>query len=364
MTTIHLARTLTVRPHHDDKSTFEIAWGEGSQRESFVTGSASLAAVVATGPVETRLEDEVQRYATELGLPTADATGLLSHLREYGLYQDDPDALSTGERRWLDVAWTDALDLHLSSHDAMWVHDYTGNPKVMTRFFVDRRLDPTTPPPPRREVPGGERVVLPPTKSLPERLSVVQSARRTTRQFSGTSLDLGDVATILRWTFSPHFTDEEPPLHTTQTYSRGAPFFAYVLFAGDGAPSEVQADHSAYVYDPIGDALVHQADAPVGAWSELLWRQNYADGAPMLLVVCVDWIQYMWKYRMSRAYRWAYMECGGFMQTALTVGTGLGLRTFQTPAVDDHAFTELLSLDDAEATPLYMAAFGRRGPQQ
>lgn len=360
MTTIHLARTLTVRPHHDDESTFEIAWGEGSRRESFVTGSPALAAVIATAPTEARLEDEVQRYVSDLGVSAADAGGLLDSLREYGLYRDEADALSTGERRWLDVAWTDALDLHLSSHDAMWVHDYTGNPKVMTRYFVDRRLEPTTPPPPRRPAPEGERVALPHVKPLTEQLTAVQAARRTSRQFGGTSLDLADVATILSWTFAPQFRGEEPPLHTTQTYSRGAPFVAYVLFAGDGAPTEVRADHSAYVYDPIGQALVHQATAQVGEWSDLLWRQDYADGAPMLLLVCVDWIQYMWKYRMSRAYRWAYVECGGFMQTALTVGTGLGLRTFQTPAVDDEAFTGLLGLDDSEVTPLYMAAFGRR----
>ena len=61
---------------------------------------------------------------------------------------------------------------------------------------------------------------------------------------------------------------------------------------------------------------------------------------------------------MSRAYRWAYMEGGAFMP-ALTVGTGLGLRTFQTPAIDDTRFCDLLSVDDGELAPIYMAAFGR-----
>jgi SagB-type dehydrogenase family enzyme len=151
-------------------------------------------------------------------------------------------------------------------------------------------------------------------------------------------------------------------LHATQTYSRGAPFVAYAIFAGDGAPREVRRDFAAYQYDPIGRQLVYRASAEVDAWSDLLWKQTYADDAPMLLLVCADWIQYYWKYRISRAYRFAYTECGAFMQTALTVATGLGLRAFQTPAINDSAFSELVGVDDAVLGPMYMAAFGRVGP--
>lgn len=356
---IYLARTVCVRPHHADPSTFEIAWGEGSRRESFVTTSATLASALATAPVKALLDDEVTRLAGLLDVTAAEAVDLITGLRGYGLYRDEPDDLSAAEDRWLDVAWADGLDLHLATHDAMWVHDYTGNPKVMTRYFVDRRLEPETPPPPRQPVPVGEVVALPPAKALPALVDEVQRARRTTRNFRGSSIDLADVATVLDWSFAPQWPADEPTFHTSQTYSRGAPFVAFALFAGDGAPGEVRRDFAAYQFDPVSKTLVYRDSAEIEAWSDLLWRQDYADEAPMMLVVCADWMQYMWKYRTSRAYRWAYVECGAFMQTALTVATGLGLRTFQTPAIDDARFCELLGVDDAKVGPLYMAAFGR-----
>ncbi|MGH3716338.1 MAG: nitroreductase family protein [Micromonosporaceae bacterium] len=76
------------------------------------------------------------------------------------------------------------------------------------------------------------------------------------------------------------------------------------------------------------------------------------------------WKQFMWKYRIARAYRFAFVECGAFMQTALTVATGLGVSAFQTPAIDDAAFCDLLGVEDVDLGPIYMAAFGRTGSRR
>jgi len=361
---LYLAKTVCVRPYHEDPSTFEVAWGEGNERQSFVTESAALASALAAAPAETTVADEVKRLAGLLELGASDTDALVSGLRDYALYRVEPDDISAAEERWLDVAWADALDLHRATRNAVWVHDYTGNPKVMTRYFVDRNVQPDTPPPARYAVPDGARVKLPPAKALNDAFDAVQARRRTRRDFRGTALDLADVATVLDWTFAPQWPAGASEYHATQTYSRGAPFVAFALFAGDGAPEEVRRDFAAYQYDPIGKQLVYRRSAEITAWSELLWRQTYADSAPMLLVVCADWMQYLWKYRISRAYRFAYVECGAFMQTALTVGTGLGLRTFQTPAIDDARFCELLGVDDADLGPIYLAAFGRAEARQ
>ncbi|MGH8882574.1 MAG: hypothetical protein ACRD0P_35385, partial [Stackebrandtia sp.] len=283
--TLYFAKTVCVRPHHDDPSTFEITWGEGCRRESFVTESAALASALATTPAETPFEDEVKRLAAILDLDAADSEALLSGLRDYGLYRTEPDDRTAAEDRWLDVAWADALDLHMATRDSIWVHDYSGNPKVMTRYFVDRNVQPETPPPPRYPVPAGESVALPPAKPHMEQFDAVPARRRTGRNFRNATLDLGDVATILDWTFAPRWPADAPEYHATQTYSRGAPFVTYALFAGHGAPEQVRGDFAAYQYDPIDKQLVYRNSADVTAWSELLWQQNYADGAPMLLVV-------------------------------------------------------------------------------
>ncbi|MQA25518.1 MAG: hypothetical protein GEU94_08605 [Micromonosporaceae bacterium] len=362
--TLYLAKNVCVRPHHDDPSTFEIAWGEGCRRESFVTESAALASALATAPAEAPSDHEVKRLAGVLDMEAADAEELVAGLRDYGLYRTEPDDLTAAEDRWLDVAWADALDLHMATRDSIWVHDYSGNPKVMTRYFVDRNVQPETPPPPRYPVPSGETVQLPPVKPLTEQFDSAQARRRTGRNFRNATLDLADVATILDWTFAPRWPADAPEYHATQTYSRGAPFVAFALFAGEGAPAEVRRDFAAYQYDPIGKRLVYRKSAEISAWSELLWRQDYADGAPMLLVVCADWKQFMWKYRIGRAYRFAFVECGAFMQTALTVATGLGVSAFQTPAIDDAAFCELLGVEDLDLGPIYMAAFGRTGSRR
>jgi hypothetical protein len=356
---MYLARTMSVRPHHDRAPGFEVAWGEGWRRESFVTDSAGLASALAVAPRETTFGDEVRRLMDLLGVDTPAAEELVNSLRAYGLFRTAPDDISAAEERWLDVAWSDALDFHLATRDAKWVHDYTGNPKVMTRYFVDHNVQPDSPPPPRYPAPHGEAVPLPATKRLGADFDAAQARRRTSRHFVGTSVDLADVATVLDWTFAPRWPEGAPELHATQTYSRGAPFVAYVLFAGEGAPAEVRRDFAAYQYDPTGRQLVYRSSANIATWSELLWQQDYADGAPMMMLVCADWIQYYWKYRMSRAYRFVYTECGAFMQTALTVATALGLRSFQTPAVNDRAFSELIGVDDADVGPLYVASFGR-----
>jgi hypothetical protein len=357
--TIYLAKTLCVRPYHEDPAGYDIAWGEGDQRESFVTNSPALASALATAPTEAGFDDEAQRLARALDLADTDAEALLSGLRDYGLYLDAPDDITAAEERWLDVAWADALDLHLATRNAVWHHDYTGNPKVMTRYFVDRNVQPETPPPTRFPVPPGQTVPLPASKPLTDDFGAVQARRRTGREFRGSSIGLDDVATILDWAFTPRWPAEAPELHATQTYSRGAPFVAFALFAGDGAPDAVRRDFAAYQFDSVGRQLVYRQSASLTGWSDLLWQQTYADDAPMLLVMCADWQQYQWKYRTSRAYRFAFTECGAFMHTALTVATGLGLRTFQTPAIDDVRVCDLLGTDDATLGPVYMAAFGR-----
>jgi hypothetical protein len=362
--TLYLARTVCARPYHQRSSTFEIAWGEGCQRQSFITDSHALASALLTTPTQTTVGDEMKRFGDLLDIDASDAADLVAGLRSYGLLRASPDDITAAEERWLDVAWSDALDLHVATRNAIWAHDYSGNPKVMTRYFVDKSVQPDTPPPARHPAQPGEAVQLPANKPLTRDFDTVLASRRTSRKFAGATIDLADVATVLNWTFAPRWPVDAPELHATQTYSRGAPFVAFAMFAGDGAPAEVRHDFAAYHYDPVGGQLAYRTSADVTAWSDLLWRQDYADGAPMLLAICADWIQYQWKYRTSRAYRFAFTECGAFMQTALTVATALGLRAFQTPAIDDAAFARITGADDAQLGPIYVAAIGRTGSDQ
>jgi hypothetical protein len=90
----------------------------------------------------------------------------------------------------------------------------------------------------------GGVVFLPAPKRLATSFDGVQAKRRTSREFRGTSIDLADVATVLDSSFAPWWPTDDPTLHTAQTYCRGAPFVAFALFAGDGAPAGVRRDTS------------------------------------------------------------------------------------------------------------------------
>jgi SagB-type dehydrogenase family enzyme len=285
---------------------------------------------------------------------------LVNTLRDYGYWRQEPTHRTDGERRWLDVEWNDALQFHTATRNMIWSHDYSGDPKVMTRYHVEHNVAPETEPPSRYQPEVTANVPLPkPTVPHIDFHRLAQQ-RRTSRDFRNTTITLADLATILSWTFKPQFPQGDPRYYATQSYSRGAPFTAFIITGGEGAPSELERHFGVYHYSPERHelGLVNTA-TDLDRLDALLWRQNYVNYAPAMLVVCADWPQFHWKYRFSRAYRFVYAECGAFMHTALLVGTALGLKTFQTPAIDDQRMCQTLDVADHELGPIYMATFGR-----
>ncbi|AUS79736.1 hypothetical protein C1701_16945 [Actinoalloteichus sp. AHMU CJ021] len=359
-TTLHLPPNLSVRRSYDGRSGYQVTWGQGSKREHFQTHSAELAACLATMPSSLTIEEASSRLITELGLNRDAAVDLVSDLISYGYWSPTPQPLTAGEQLWRDVEWDDALEFHMATRNMIWSHDYSGNPKVMTRYHVEHNVQPESDPP-TRYTPSVQATVVLPEPAVPDvAFEQVVRERRTTRDFRDTVITLQDLSTLLAWTFKPQFPVEKPQYYTTQSYSRGTPFTAYVITGGSGSPAELEQGFGVYHYDPEHHrlGLVRQAD-DLDQLDALLWRQSYVNHAPVMLVVCADWPQFSWKYRFSRAYRFVYAECGAFMHTALLVGTALGLKSFQTPAIDDRRMCHTLNVKDHEVGPIYIAAFGR-----
>lgn len=358
--TLHAHPNLAVRQAYDGAGGYQISWGEGSRREQFLTQSPELAACLATMPNPVTTDAAVARLVAELGMDGPAATHLIADLLDYGYWTVAPQPWTDGEQRWLDVEWNDALEFHAATRNMIWSHDYSGDPKVMTRYHVEHNVQPGSEPPMRYE-PKVETTVQLPEPAIPDiDFHRLAGKRRTGRDFRNTSITLGDIATILAWTFKPQFPEECPRYYATQSYSLGNPFTAFVIAGGDGAPAELERDFGVYHYSPEEHQLglvkrAHDLDR----LDALLWRQSYVNYAPAMLVVCADWPQFHWKYRFSRAYRFVYAECGAFMHTALLVGTALGLKTFQTPAIDDRRMCQTLGVADHEVGPIYMATFGR-----
>ncbi|BCB74539.1 hypothetical protein Pflav_009490 [Phytohabitans flavus] len=347
-----------MRAARDD--AYQIAWGQGSDREYFITDSADLAGLLATMPRTTTVIDARRQLEQGLRTSTVEAATLVGHLVSYGYWLPEPAILTLGERSWLDVGWEDALDLHMATRGMIWSHDYSGNPQVMTRYHVTKNVQPDSPRPMRRRPVRTETVSLPEPTDLGVDYWRAHDGRRTSRDFRTSRINIDDVATILGLTFKPRFPASDPYLYTSQSYSLGAPFHAYLITGMEGAPEELRKNYAVYHYDSNAHELgLIRTATELDQFDALLWRQSYVNHAPIMLVICVDWQQYMWKYRFSRAYRFVLTECGAFMQTALLIASALGLKAFQTPAMNDIAMCKALDVADHEIAPLYVATFGR-----
>lgn len=352
-----LAKNFLVRSCLTEAGAWEISWGEGPGRCYYQVPS-ELAVLLMTCNAAGSRETWVDRLADGLQTDAAEAEVLVDTFAKEGLLDAEGAVLTPGEAQWLDVGWSDALQLHWAERNYRWEHDYTGNPKVMARYD-GQNVQPTTPPPgPFPCVPQGEALVLPDPVELDMSFGQAQRQRRTSYNcFRGTSVSLTEVSTILRWTLKAKWSDGVAPMRVTQSYSRGEPFVGFVAF-GDNPPDGC-LPRTVYQYDPASNVLAPRAGTVPQKWSELLWGQHFADGAAMGLILAANWEHFMWKYRLPRAYRWVYTECGSFMQTALTVATALRLRCWQTPALDDVKFNQLLGYDEAALSPTYLALFGR-----
>jgi nitroreductase len=354
---LHLAKNFLVRSLPGETEFSEVSWGEGSQR-CYYKFPQELAVLFMTCPADGSRQDWLDRLAG-LGVEAEEAAELLRTVEDDGLLTPETQQLTPGEEQWLDVEWSDALQLHWAEKDCRWDHDYTNNPKVMTRYRGENVV-PSTPPPgafPCVPAAGKQAVVLPDAVELDRPFREVQHQRRTAYQFENTVVTLEDVATILSWTTKARWSDGVSPLRVTQSYSRGEPFVAFVAF-GD-TPPDGCAPRTVYQYDPASNVLSPLVGEGPAQWSELLWGQQFGDGAPMAMILATNWEQFQWKYRFPRAYRWTYTECGAFLQTALTVATGLGLRTWQTPALDDERVGRLLGHEEHVLGATYLAVFGR-----
>lgn len=356
--TLVVAKNFAIRASTSPTGPWEMSWGEGSRR-CYYSCPPEVAVLLMTCPPAGSRDEWLSVVATRLETDGQEAASLVDLFVEQQLLVSSASELTPGERQWLDVGWNDALQLDWAERNCRWEHDYADNPKVMTRYDGNN-VQPTTPPPgPFPCVPdaGGQALLLPDPVALTTPFGQAQRRRRTAYDFADTSVTLTDVSTLLWWTLKGQWTDGVAPVRVSQSYSRGEPFVGFVAF-GDNPPDGC-APRSVYQYDPATNVLAPRPAHVPPKWSDLLWGQHFADDAPMAFILGAQWSHFMWKYRLPRAYRWVYTECGAYMQTALTAATAIGMRCWQTPALDDASFNQLLGYDEAVLSPAYVALLGR-----
>jgi SagB-type dehydrogenase family enzyme len=95
-----------------------------------------------------------------------------------------------------------------------------------------------------------------------------------------------------------------------------------------------------------------------------LSEQPYFADAPLAVLMTLVRERYAWKYKRSRMYRMAHIECGHYAHNFLLAGTSLGLGVFSTGALDEPLIEEKLGLNHANELVMYCVGAGQWGPPE
>jgi SagB-type dehydrogenase family enzyme len=270
-------------------------------------------------------------------------------------------------RTWNALGWRDALDFHLATRNMIWRHSYKSGaekPPIMTYRRGGKLIAPDRPRPTRR-LPETimARIPLPPLSPLTGSRPYFQvlHERRTCRRFKVEPLRLQVVSDALGYALQVHHVKAGRPYRAAPTYSLGSYFSVYLL-----ASVVEDIDAGVYFYEDQRHELLMLKRQPCDRLIVALAEdQPYLENIGAALLVCINWDQYMWKYRASRAYRLAIFEIAGLVQTLLLGSTAAGLATFLTPAIDDKLAAATCGISEQLLeTPLYIVGLGIRAAGQ
>jgi len=200
---------------------------------------------------------------------------------------------------------------------------------------------------------------LPKSELKDAELARVLLRRRTYREFSRRKLDLGDLSTLLSYTWGVTGFLTSPllgslPLKTSASAGARHPCEVYVL-----ARKVKGVAAGLYHYAPDEHALEPvSAGVPRGRASQYCAGQKWVDGAAALFLITGVFARSMWKYRFPRAYRTVLADAGHLCQTFLLVATHLGLAPFCTMALKDSLIERDLGIDGVNESVLYVAGVG------
>jgi SagB-type dehydrogenase family enzyme len=250
-------------------------------------------------------------------------------------------------------------------HSARYLHYQTRR----ARFSTDPQEEAATlaalaqqrPPPPPFEDRGDARIPLPGGFDMPRGgLWELLLRRRTQRQFARIPVSLGELATVLLWTWGKTHLLHHPVV--------GPIVFKTSPSGGARHPTEVYPvvlrvaglDPGIYHYSVRWHALEL---VRAGMFEELAVamcaQQPWVHDAAVTFILTAQVERSMWKYPHAHAYRVLLLDAGHLGQTFQLVCTALGLAPFTSAAMDDELVERELGLDGVTEVPVYAAALGR-----
>jgi SagB-type dehydrogenase family enzyme len=200
-----------------------------------------------------------------------------------------------------------------------------------------------------RRFPQLAGTALPPPRQPWTPLARVLRRRRSLPPAVGSSIDLGELATVLGAAIGLSRRRAR-----RQIPSGGA---LYPLEAYIATTSVVGAPRALHHFDPYSNRLERLRHLD-GELSGCLVDASLADNAAAVVVLTGVFWRSRFKYGL-RGYRFALLEAGHAAQNAILVGTALGLSVLPIGGFYDARVEALLGVDGVNESPLYLLALGR-----
>jgi SagB-type dehydrogenase family enzyme len=195
---------------------------------------------------------------------------------------------------------------------------------------------------------AGPRVTLPPADALEVDLREVTYRRRSQLPSECGTVGLSDIGTILG--LSAGTAPDHPGLRVMP--SAGAMYPLDVIAVVHAVDDLADG---AYVYDPIGHALLARGALDPGHFHAHASASVAAPQPSLTLAVVATFARSRAKYGL-RGYRFALLEAGHLVQAAVTVATALGLESLPWGGFVDSAVDSHLELDGLERSCVYLLA--------
>jgi SagB-type dehydrogenase family enzyme len=197
-------------------------------------------------------------------------------------------------------------------------------------------------------VHSGPPIDLPAPAPLELELCDLMYRRRSWLPEDCGSLGLEDVGTILG--LSAGSAPGRPELRVVP--SGGAMYPLDVIALAHRVDGLVQG---AYVYDPIGHALLARGDVDPVEFHDRASASVTTPRPALTIAVVATFARSRAKYGL-RGYRFALLEAGHLVQAAVTIATALGLASLPWGGFVDAAVDARLELDGLERSCVYLLA--------
>lgn len=207
--------------------------------------------------------------------------------------------------------------------------------------------------------PGRKTKALPAARTDSDEFLRVLLARKTHRTFSGESLPLASLATLLRYTWGSIGQFESPNFGTLfhkTSPSGGARHPAEVYVAAldvDGlTPGLYHYNHVDHTLEQLRTGDLRDEVL------RLTLAQAHVGNACAVCFMTAVFPRSSYKYHTARAYRVVTLDTGHVGQTFCLVATWLGLAPFTTAALADTDTERALGIDGVNESVLYVAGVG------